>query len=130
MADPTIERPHGTDEARRAAAAKARGDVQRRHGVARLSQFIDYAFWLIYLLLIMRFVLSLIGARSSAGFVKLIVRVTSPLFTPFQNIVESPKLEGGQTVLLPVVVALVAYIVLHIAINRLLRLIVVRKTEI
>ncbi len=104
--------------------------VQRSRGVARVSQVIDYAFFLIYALLAIRFVLSLIAARSTAGFVQFIVNISDPFYAPFKNIVASPKTEDGHTLLLPLVVALGAYLVLHLAINRLLRLFVVRKTEV
>jgi uncharacterized protein YggT (Ycf19 family) len=104
--------------------------AQRSRGAARVSQIIDYAFFLIYALLAIRFVLSLIAARSSAGFVRFIVAVSDPFYAPFKNIVASPKTGDGHTLLLPMVVALGAYLVLHLAINRLLRLVTVRKTEI
>jgi hypothetical protein len=104
--------------------------MRRSRGVARLSQFIDYAFFLIYALLAVRFVLVLIAARSTSGFVEFIVRVTSPLYEPFEGIVASTKTGDGHTVMLPLLVAIGAYVVLHIAINRLLRLVAVRKTEI
>jgi uncharacterized protein YggT (Ycf19 family) len=104
--------------------------VRRSRGVARVSQFIDYAFFLIYALLAIRFVLALIAARSNAGFVQFIVSVTDPLYAPFKSIVASPKIGDSHTLPLPMLIAIGAYLVLHIAINRLLRLIVVRKTEI
>jgi uncharacterized protein YggT (Ycf19 family) len=118
-------REHAVDE-----VVDSERNVQRSRGVARLSQFIDYAFFLIYALLATRFLLSLIAARSSAGFVKFIVSVSNPFFAPFRNIVSSPKTEDGNTLLLPIIVALGAYLLLHLAINRLLRLVAVRKTEI
>ena len=99
-------------------------------GVARLSQFIDYAFFLIYALLAVRFVLALIAARSNAGFVQAIVSITSPLYAPFKNIVASPQITDGHTLPVPLLIALGAYLLLHLAINRLLRLVAVRKTEI
>jgi uncharacterized protein YggT (Ycf19 family) len=104
--------------------------VRRSRGVVRVSQFIDYAFFLIYALLAIRFVLALIAARSNAGFVQFIVSVTDPLYAPFKSIVASPKIGDGHTLPLPMLIAIGAYLVLHIAINRLLRLIAVRKTEI
>jgi uncharacterized protein YggT (Ycf19 family) len=104
--------------------------VQRSRGLARLSQFLDYGFFLVYALFAIRFVLALVNARASAGFVKFIVAVTDPLYAPFRNIVESPQLDGGGRILMPVVIALLAYGVLHLAINRLLRVYVVRKTSI
>jgi uncharacterized protein YggT (Ycf19 family) len=95
-----------------------------------VSQIIDYAFFLIYALLAIRFVLALIAARSTSGFVQFIVNLTGPLYAPFKSIVASPRIDDGHTLPLPVLIAIGAYVLLHLAINRLLRLIVVRKTEI
>ena len=105
-------------------------EVERSRGVARVSQIVDYIFFLIYGLLAMRFLLALLAARSSAGFVQFIVSVTNPFYAPFKGIVASPSSGSGHTLLLPVVVALVAYLLLHLAINRLLRMIAHRKTAI
>jgi uncharacterized membrane protein len=105
-------------------------EVERSRGAARVSQVVDYIFYVIYALLGMRFLLALLAARSSAGFVQFIVSVTNPFYAPFRGIVSSPTAEGGHTLLLPIVVALVAYIMLHLAINGLLRLVAHRKTEV
>jgi len=98
--------------------------------VARVSQIIDYIFCVIYALLGMRFLLALLAARSSAGFVQFIVSVTNPFYGPFRGIVASPGTGAGHTLMLPIVVAIIAYIMLHLAINGLLRLFAHRKTEI
>jgi uncharacterized protein YggT (Ycf19 family) len=104
---------------------------QRSRTVARVSQFIDYAFFLVYILLAFRFVLALIGANASAGFVKLVATISDPLYAPFKNIVSTAKIGEGQGYILgSALVALAAYGVLHFAINRLLRVFVVRKTAI
>jgi hypothetical protein len=131
-----------SDAARRAAVADSFRDhtvveevvvsertVRTSRGVARLSQVIDYAFFLLYALLAIRFVLVLAAARSSAGFVQFIVTVSNPFYDPFKGIVENTE-ASGHTLMLPLLVAIGAYAVLHLAINRLLRLIVVRKTAI
>jgi uncharacterized protein YggT (Ycf19 family) len=102
---------------------------ERTRGLARFSQFVDYAFFLVYALLATRFVLVLIGARPGSGFVKLIASVTNPIFSPFRDIVDSPEVGPGHFAM-PVVVALFAYMVLHFAINRLLRTIVRRKAQV
>jgi uncharacterized protein YggT (Ycf19 family) len=129
-ADASIEKVAGTFRERAVDdVLDSETNVQRSRVAARVSQVIDYAFFLIYALLAFRFLLSLIAARSASGFVKFIVSVSDPFYAPFRNIVASPK-TGEHTVLLPVVVALCAYAVLHLAINRLLRMITVRKTEI
>ncbi|MEO8698499.1 MAG: hypothetical protein ABI867_00615 [Kofleriaceae bacterium] len=104
---------------------------QRSRGIARVSQFIDYAFFLVYILLAFRFVLALIGANTGAGFVKFIASISDPLYAPFKNIVGTSKIgEGHGYVLGSALVALGAYVVLHFAINRLLRVFVVRKTAV
>jgi hypothetical protein len=105
-------------------------EVQRSRGLARVSQFVDYIFYLIYALLGMRFLLALLAARSTAGFVQFIVTVTNPFYAPFRGIVASPSTDGGHTLLLPIVIAIIAYIILHLAINGLLRIGAHRKTEV
>jgi uncharacterized protein YggT (Ycf19 family) len=105
-------------------------EVQRSRGLARVSQVVDYIFYIIYALLAMRFLLALLAARSTAGFVQFIVTVSNPFYAPFRGIVASPTAEGGHTLLLPIVIALVAYVILHLLINGLLRLFAHRKTEI
>jgi hypothetical protein len=105
-------------------------EVSRSRGLARVSQVVDYIFYVIYALLGMRFLLALLAARSSAGFVQFIVSVTNPFYRPFKGIVASPAVEGGHTLMLPIVVAIIAYIMLHLGINGLLRLLAHRKTEV
>jgi uncharacterized protein YggT (Ycf19 family) len=105
-------------------------EVERARGMARVSQVVDYIFYVIYALLAIRLLLALLAARSSAGFVQLIYTVTDPLYRPFRGIVASPTAEGGYTLALPIVIAIIVYALLHAGINGLLRLIAHRKTEI
>ena len=105
-------------------------EVERGRGAARISQVIDYIFYLLYALLGMRFLLALLAARSTAGFVQFIVTITNPFYAPFRGIVASPSTNEGHTLLLPIAVAIIAYIILHLAINGLLRIVAHRKTQI
>src|SRR3989442_6328931 len=105
-------------------------EVERGRGAARVSQVVDYIFYVIYALLGMRFLLALLAARSGAGFVRFIVAVTDPFYRPFRGIVASPSTDTGHTLMLPFVIAIVVYILLHLGINGLLRLIAHRKTAI
>ena len=105
-------------------------DVARSRNAARTSQFVDYAFYLIYTLLAIRLVLALIAARSTSGFVQFINGVTYPLYVPFRGIVPSPSTDGGFTLALPVVIAMLVYVLLHAGINGMLRLAANRKTTI
>ena len=105
-------------------------EVERGRGAARISQVIDYIFYLLYALLGMRFLLALLAAHSTAGFVQFIVAVTNPFYAPFRGIVNSPSTNEGHTLLLPIVIAIIAYVILHLAINGLLRMVAHRKTAI
>ncbi len=118
-------REHAVDE-----VVDSERAVRTSRGVARVSQFIDYAFFVLYALLAIRFALSLMAANSKSGFVQFIVSVTNPFYAPFKNIVTSSRSEEGHTLLWPIVVAFGAYLVLHLIINRTLRLIANRRTEI
>ncbi len=104
-------------------------EVWRARGLARVSQVVDYIFYVIYALLAMRLLLTLIAARSSAGFVQFIHEITNPLYSPFRGMVASPTIEG-HTLAVPLIVAILVYALVHAGIYGLLRLLVHRKTEI
>jgi uncharacterized protein YggT (Ycf19 family) len=105
-------------------------EVERGRVLARVSQVVDYIFYVIYGLLAIRLLLALFAARSSAGFVQFINSITNPFYAPFKGIVPSPSVEGGFTLALPIIIAIVVYLLIHLAINGLLRIFVHRKTEI
>ena len=103
-------------------------EVTRARRVARFSQFVDYVFVLLYGLLTIRLTLALLAANSNSGFVQFIRTVTNPFYGMFRGILASPTVEGS-TLAWPIVVAIVAYMLLHLAVRGLLRLIVHRRTE-
>jgi uncharacterized protein YggT (Ycf19 family) len=105
-------------------------EVGRARGAARVSQIVDYIFYVIYALLGMRFLLALLAARSSAGFVQFIVTATNPFYSPFRGIVASPTTGDGHTLMLPLVIAIIVYVLLHLGINGLLRIVAHRKTAV
>ncbi|HEX6124175.1 MAG TPA: YggT family protein [Pyrinomonadaceae bacterium] len=105
-------------------------EVERGRFVARVSQVVDYIFFLIYGFLTIRLLLELFAARESAGFFQFIKTVTDPLYSPFRGLVPSPSTAEGFTLALPIVVAIVVYMLLHLAINGLLRIFAHRKTAV
>ena len=104
-------------------------EVTQARGAARVSQFVDYAFYLAYGLLGIRLVLALMAANSASGFVRFIRGVTDPLYLPFRGIVASPTDAEGHTLVLPLLLAIGAYALLHAAINGMFRLVAHRKTK-
>lgn len=105
-------------------------EVERARGLARVSQFVDYAFYVVYALLTVRLVLALFAARANNDFVQFIRIITDPFYAPFKGIMPSISAEGGFTLVLPIVFALIIYALLHLGINGLLRLFAHRKVEI
>jgi hypothetical protein len=57
---------------------KGEQEVARARVASRGSQFLDYAFYLVYGLLAIRLLLALIAARSTNGFVEFINTITGP----------------------------------------------------
>ena len=110
--------------------AQTEREVERGRVMARISQIVDYIFFIIYGLLAIRLLLELFAARQSAGFYQFIRSVTGPFYEPFRGIVASPSTPEGFTLALPIVIAIVVYMMLHLAINGILRILAHRKTTI
>ena len=105
-------------------------EVERARVLARVSQIVDYIFYVIYALLTIRLVLALFAANPRAGFVQFINSITRHLYSPFRGIVPSLQTDEGFTLALPIVIAIIVYLLVHLGINGLLRIFAHRKTEI
>ncbi len=104
-------------------------EAGRARSLTRIAQVVDYVFYALYTVLAIRLVLALIGAYPNNGFVQFITAITNPFYAMFRGIVASPSAEGF-TLALPIIIAIIAYFVLHMGIRALLRLVAHRKTEI
>jgi uncharacterized protein YggT (Ycf19 family) len=104
-------------------------ELERSKAVARFSQVIDYLFYLIYGLISLQIMLDLLGARRGNGFRNFIDTVCAPLLAPFNSLMPSVG-SGSFQLRLSYVFALIVYLLLHLAINGLLRLLAHRKTAI
>lgn len=104
-------------------------ELGRGRTAARMSQIVDYIFYLIYGVIALQFLLKLMGARTSNGFVQFIASISSPLLAPFERIVGTPSV-GAVQLQLSYLFALIVYISLHLAINGMLRLIAHRKVTV
>jgi uncharacterized protein YggT (Ycf19 family) len=117
------------EEERRVAerrAARLESLVRRRKAVERVTHAVDYVFYLLYGVLAIRFVLALVGASETAGFVQFINGLTQPFYVPFAGIVARPSVDGG-IFDMPALIAVLAYVVLHLAVRGLLRVIAARR---
>jgi YggT family protein len=128
VADEPVEVDRRVEE-RRAAWEREQYEARQRrqHIVGRVTQAVDYLFILLYGLLGIRFVLALLGASQQAGFVQFINGVTEPFYAPFANIVARPTVNGG-FLDFPLLIAILAYALLHLAVRGLLRLVAGART--
>ncbi len=104
-------------------------ELERSRGIARASQIVDYVFYLIYGLIALQITLDLLGARRGNGFRNFIDVVCAPLLAPFNSLMPSVG-AGSFQLRLSYVFALVVYLLLHMAVNGLLRVLASRKTVI
>ncbi|HEX8999452.1 MAG TPA: YggT family protein, partial [Blastocatellia bacterium] len=77
-------------------AVETERELGRGRSAARVSQVLDYAFYLIYGVIGLQFLLRLMGARSGNGFVQFIASISWPLLAPFERIVGTPSVGSVQ----------------------------------
>jgi uncharacterized protein YggT (Ycf19 family) len=104
-------------------------ELGRGRAAARMSQVLDYIFYIIYGLIALEFLLGLMGARSGNGFVQFIGALTRPLLAPFERIVGTPS-AGAFQVRISYLFALIVYVLIHLAINGAFRLVAHRKVTV
>jgi uncharacterized protein YggT (Ycf19 family) len=102
-------------------------ELDRGQAAARASQIVDYLFYIVYGIIGLEIVLDAIGARQSAGFKQFIDAIATPFLAPFRGLMPTPGV-GSFRFMLSYIVALIVYLLLHMAVNGLLRLFVRRKT--
>jgi len=107
--------------------ATTESELDRAQSAARASQVVDYLFYLVYGIIGLEIVLNAIGARQSAGFKQFIDAIATPLLAPFRGLMPTPGV-GSFRLTLSYIVAVAVYVLLHMAVNGLFRLIVHRKT--
>jgi len=110
-------------------AVSTERELGRGRTAARISQVVDYFFYLIYGLIALEFLLGLMGARNGNGFVQFIGALTRPLLSPFERIVGTPS-SGVFQVRISYLFALVVYVLIHLAINGAFRLVAHRKVTV
>jgi uncharacterized protein YggT (Ycf19 family) len=109
-----------------AEVAETETELERARRSMRISQVVDYVFFLVYGLIGLEIALELFGARQSSGFKRFLDTITWPLLAGFRGLMPDPAV-GSLQLMLSYIVALVVYFFLHRAAIRLLRLFAERK---
>lgn len=107
--------------------AQTDNEVVRSRGAARAAQIIDYVFFVIYALIVVEIVLELAAARESNGFKNFIDAVSTPFLAPFRGLFSDPAI-GESRVMFSYLAALVVWILVHLGIRGILRIVGTRKT--
>ena len=101
--------------------SQTEAEIGRGRVAARVSQVVDFVFFLIYGIISLEILLDLIGARDTNSFREFVHAVSAPLLAPFYALVPDPT-AGRFQFRVSFVVALIVYALLHFAISRLLKL--------
>ncbi len=104
-------------------------ELERARFMSRVSQVVDYLFFVLYGLIGLEIALELIGARQASGFKQMLDAITKPFLAPFKGLMPDPSV-GSFQLMGSYIIALVVYVLLHFAINGALRLFVTRKTTV
>lgn len=111
-----------------AEVAETEGELGRARRVTRISQVVDYVFYVIYGLIGLEIALELLGAREASAFKRFLDVVTFPVLAPFRGLMHDPAV-GSLKLMVSYIVAVVVYILLHLAVNGVLRLFAQRKSS-
>jgi uncharacterized protein YggT (Ycf19 family) len=109
--------------------AVTEAEIDRTRAVARLSQVVDYVFYLIYGIIALEIVLEALGARENAGFKQFVDTLSAPLLAPFEGLMADPA-SGNYRLTISYIFALIVYILVHFAVKGLLRLFIQKKTAV
>lgn len=97
-------------------------DVESGWNVHGRMEPLDYLFGAVYLLLTARLLLALAGADATMHVVRVITVLTDPLCAPVRGLLRVPAPDAGQMLALPILIALVGYMLVHATISGLRRI--------
>ncbi|MFO0748310.1 MAG: hypothetical protein U1F43_22005 [Myxococcota bacterium] len=107
--------------------AETEHEIARGRKSARGAQIVDYIFYVIYALIAVEIALEAAGARDSNGFKGVMDTLTLPFLAPFRGLFADPAI-GQYRFMFSYLAALVVWILVHLAIRGLLRVIGKRST--
>lgn len=103
-------------------------EVATARFMARVGQYVDYAFSLAYGIIGLRILLELLGARQGTGFKQFVDTLSAPLLLPFRGLLVEPKYDIF-VVRTSYLMALLVFLLLHAAVRGLLYVFAHRSTR-
>jgi uncharacterized protein YggT (Ycf19 family) len=90
---------------------------------AFVVRIVDFLFGLLTLVLLVRFALELIDGSANTAFGEFIGSISDPFLLPFRGIVGATTIGAGHHVVWSIVVAVIAYALLHTVIHGFFRVV-------
>jgi uncharacterized protein YggT (Ycf19 family) len=114
-----------------AAKAKVEEDIAaaeeaRAVSAIKVTQFVDYIYWIIMALIVVRFTFKLIGANAENALVKLLYSVSDPFVNLFKGIVGDITTSGSSVIEIS---SLIALLIIWLLYHAILKLIVVLRSK-
>ena len=116
-------------ETEKAAAADkdiAAIEEARAKSTRKITQFVDYVYWIVMAMIAVRFTFKLIGANADNALVKLLYDVSDPFIKTFSGIVSDIPTSGRSIVEIS---ALIGLLLIWLLYHAILKLIVVLRTK-
>lgn len=136
MTDASVEEPKKTEEnqtmpvnADTPTAAKkdvAAAEEARARSEMKVTQFVDYIYWVIMALIVVRFTFKLIGANPDNALVKLLYGASDPFINIFKGIVPDITPSGNYVIEIS---ALIGLLIIWLLYHAILKLIVVLRSR-
>lgn len=104
----------------------AAAEEARAKSAMKVTQFVDYVYWVIMALIAVRFTFKLIGANVETSLVKLIYDATDPFINLFKGVVGDITTSGSSVIEIS---ALIALLIIWLLYHAILKLIVVLRTK-
>ena len=112
----------GAVESELAETIRVRRELDHGWNVLGRMGAVDYLFCTIYGLMGLRLAVALLWATPASSLVRVINALTDPLYAPFRALIGIPATEGSHTLALPILIAIVGYMLLHATISGVVRL--------
>ncbi len=108
--------------------ASTEGEVARARMLSRVSEYVDYGFYMLYGIVGLATFMALVGARRSSGITQFVETISGPFLAPFSGVLPNPG-AGGMRLMLSYFMALVIYMLIHAAVNGLIKLVAHNRTQ-
>jgi uncharacterized protein YggT (Ycf19 family) len=98
----------------------------RAKSTRKITQFVDYVYWIVMALIAVRFTFKLIGANAENALVQFLYNASDPFINIFKGIVPDITTSGSSVIEIS---ALIALLIIWLLYHAILKLIIVLRTK-